>query len=588
MKLFKRDFVLGSSFCSRARSRFDLVTFAFAGLAPIVIGIPVLMLSGNAREFVNPMSLLWNLVIFSFVLCSVFSLIIITLPRSIGMALSYLVGSYGLSVVVFDAVVPLTIGPIVKGNEAHEALASAYAPGMIQVATIVLIWLVCSRLSVKLRRNFGLLFATISVLGSAPAFFGIVGERHHGVSTQETTHNVTGAPDFNVYHIVFDSYIGPWFDWTAEELKIDRSSFSDFVRYPNAKSNNPATIPSFSSFMTGTVYSSDQSIRDWYARANDDSIVDDMHKLGFKSTLYTIFSLPGLKKVQTKIFESQLTLALMCDYWLLRIVPVGVRHLVFDKAGGGPLSSMRALRLRELAPKGDVRNINSYLVFQRFLAEEQNRPATGQYVFIYLFFPHDPHQLDRSGKFSLSSSEAEQHLLATNTMVKIIDELKRLERFDRSLIIVQSDHGEGSGAATLYPGRKDAKRITVDPILSEAIGKTDVTHSSGSKIMSLFSPLLMVKPCLGIRRNMPLKDNSSYVQLLDLRLFFRKAVGEKLCDFEMPVPDRIHLYTGLASQIDANGRSVNVGETLPRGNVSRYAVSQKGELSIESPIKFHY
>ena len=87
-------------------------------------------------------------------------------------------------------------------------------------------------------------------------------------------------------------------------------------------------------------------------------------------------------------------------------------------------------------------------------------PVIGERRFLHVILPHSPFVWDSYCQFAPKSSPAEQYLCAAKLMGEIVAELKRLGRYDNSLIIFQSDHGHDR--ATQSHGTPTIETIPAD------------------------------------------------------------------------------------------------------------------------------
>jgi len=114
-----------------------------------------------------------------------------------------------------------------------------------------------------------------------------------------------------------------------------------------------------------------------------------------------------------------------------------------------------------------------------------------QYLFIHVILPHIPYVLKSDCSYSTSSnmksSPLEQSECATKMMTGFIDSLKKVGRFNNSLIIIQSDHGakfrvEGNKLIEIGSEMKCNKCIYPDRI-----------HCKTRKEQARYRALLLIK-----------------------------------------------------------------------------------------------
>jgi len=85
------------------------------------------------------------------------------------------------------------------------------------------------------------------------------------------------TPDFNIYHLVFDSYYSPWLEWALAELKKSPQDLAGFIHYRRNVSNYWLTVLSYPSFMSGTMLREGEDYQKWWQGTNRNSIIEDLH-----------------------------------------------------------------------------------------------------------------------------------------------------------------------------------------------------------------------------------------------------------------------------------------------------------------------
>jgi hypothetical protein len=396
------------------------------------------------------------------------------------------------------------------------------------------------------------------------------------------------VPDFNIYHIVFDGYYGPWLQWSLAELGRDTSELAGFTHYRRNVSNYWSTQVSYPSFMSGTMYSPDITVTEWYKNADEDSIIADLHEQGFSTSFYGFRLYYGIKQVEVAYRDDPgglevVGIGLAADYCLLRVAPVVLRHLVLDERGAGPIT--RRAGGSEENPGGDIRTLISYRQFQKFLADEWFRPAGGHYVHAHFYPPHEPNQLDRYGNYVGESSYEEQVLLATNMLLDMVATLKEQGKFEDSLIIVHSDHGSVAGAENHYVGDPMRDFMQMDEATAEAIREVSVRQMSGGTIEARYQAFLLIKPPGSCEDAEDLTVNDGLTQLLDLRQYIGRVIDEGDCAY--PEREQVDIQHGLHFQAPY-GERLTVGIDIMSGYINHYIIRPGGEWEICDNIPFEY
>ena len=572
---------------ARIRERLDLLALVAFGVVIFLVAMPQLLLTQNADDIREVSTYFRYFLLLSVPVLGLLAGAVFLLPRRVATLLASIVAASAFSVLLFDIVSPLRIGPIQEGN---ERIAAAWTPGVLQLlltaALIPIFYLAPSRLRGTLAGVFVAVFAFTSL---PMAFANQAGASHLAKAAPTEEKAAGGKP--NVYHLVFDAYTGPWLEWSLAQLGRSTNDLSGFIHYRRACSNNYATTPSYASFMSGTMFDPSLAVTDWYDRADKSTIVTDLHGKGFVSSGYAIKSRNGIGQIQNLYTDDPggrqaADFRLLADYWLLRVSPVALRHRVLGPTGAGPVTA--AFSDPGDTPSGDIRTLMSFRQFEKFIADEKDRPATGQYVHVYVNVPHGPYQLDRTGRYISQSSYEEQLHLATSMMLRFVERLKELGRFEQSVIIVHSDHGSAQAASGRLVGDSQRYFIQIDPKTSKAIAKVDVRGSTGDKLEARYAALLLVKPCGRGDDGQPFQTNEALVQLLDLRRFVSEMVQDGSCRATYPVSSEVNIHHGLVTQQRPDGTRMTVGRDLMAGRINHYLIRPGGKWEIKDDIPFKY
>lgn len=559
--------------------------FAF-GIAILLVAMPAFILAGNAVELPAPRLYFLAFVILALFFLAVGFFVVRFANSKVSRIVALATVAYAVSVYFSDILFPLSIAVLETGKEVAPAqpLGAIIQPVMF-LAMIGLFLLIPSRLGVSI--------AWLGAVVVAVAGGVLVINASAKVGKQEAVTVQRSAPvseDFNIYHMVFDGYHGPWLQYAMDELDLPEETFEDFTHYRNTKSSYWYTQVSFPSFMSGTVYDPELSVLEWYKQAEAKSFLNDVGAQGYFRTVYAQFKRHGFWAMDLFIEPSEETvvgsLPLVFDYWTLRVAPVALRPYVFA-AGGGVISN--AVRGISPEPTGDRRSYDAYLQFQQMIADEAKRPDRGQYVLLHTHIPHQPYQMDRNGNYAGESSYDEQVLLATGMMEALIARLKELDRYEQSLIIFQSDHGSAKGALDLYKGDPLRDFMQIDEATSREMAKVDVRGFEGKEIDARYSALLLIKSpteCFPEKTNAP-KVVDNLVRLTDLKKYVKTVLADpaNACDF--PESEYVDMHHGLRKQ-GTRGENVQVGREIMSGKINHYRVTRDSEWSILEDIPFQY
>ncbi len=560
------------------------LSIASIGIVVIFFTFPSLLIVQNWDDLGIPVAYFQASVVAGLLFTLVLWTLFILLPQKMGMWIAILIATYGLVLYGFDLAFPLTVGPIETGE---EKVVQALFPALLQFAVYLCLFFILLKLPLKLLKTVLISFSAVLLISSLLPFLpfhrksefdpNTAGKDSKPATVKNEYANAKKNSGTNIYHFIFDAYEGPWLEWSMRELKITDEEFENFIHYKGTKTNYPDTASSFTSFMSGTHYNPQISFRKWGENADADSLVTDLNRLDYTTTIYAPMPRNGFKNAQHIIIGKSIPAALVCDYWLLRIVPVILRTHVLKK-GSGPFS--RSKQLNKSHAIGDLRAFNSYNQLAQFLKDEPTRPMTGQYVMVYFQLPHGPYQMNRHGKFVGRSSYDEQLHLATNMTKQLIEQLKKMGRYDRSLIIIHSDHGISRDGPEIR-NNKLRNFVKMDEKTSITFEKIDVRNTSGRRLETKFSPLLMIKPDVNCVRKKggPLEVVAYPTQLLDLRKFIKGSAENPLNGCEYPKTDAIDIIHGLVTQ-EIDGKRLSVGRELLKGRINHYRYTEKEGLTV--------
>lgn len=234
----------------------------------------------------------------------------------------------------------------------------------------------------------------------------------------------------NVYLICLDMFVGKTFKIFIEKNSDLKNEFTNFVYFPNNRSNYTFTWPSLASVMSGSFHGQGQErMRDWYKRAlTEQGLLKD-----FSDNGYTVWQYAGMRhpSVTHQIDPSpniSKGLSLLTRLWIIRVSPLPIRKNIYE-----------SLFHKDQQLESWV--LEFYNLFNRLIDDENNRNAEGQMVYAHIYFPHFPPVVDECCHESHVSDMAKQHACAVKLLVKFIKRIKERGGFDRSTIIVFSDHG---------------------------------------------------------------------------------------------------------------------------------------------------
>ena len=526
---------------------------ALLGLSSIPLSIcflslPAILLGGNRSEI--PFA---GLFYFYFVIAALLILgLIAGLYLFLGEKKSHLMASSmaaaGVLVYLFDVWAPLEIGPMMTGEERAPLLWFA---GIMQTLLFILLARGIYKLNLQNIGSIGWAISAVFALFSLPNILPLDltrEENKESVTRQAPAQASKAAKNSaikgNVYHFIFDSYYGPWLQWSTKEGQLPKDAFRDFTHYKSSRSNYNLTEPSFNSFFRGAHVVGD------HPKPLEGTLMSDLKTAGFETHVWAALDKKIFKGVDHLEVAQSPPLLLIADYWVLRIVPVLARPwALFD--GKGLLSRIFTGRA------GDLRSFNSYQHFKKIMKNVIPTLAhEGHYYLFYFYPPHAPSQLDRDGNFVGKSSYSEQHILATRMIHQLMEKLRPTPSFDQSLVILQSDHGSPGGAKFL--GSRDPLKdtVTLDPKNALVLTADNPALSNGYRMDAAYASLLLIKPPKGCGPTSSDGEiiREEMVQLLDLRRYLKGVVSGESKDCRYPAADSVQIFLPVLAGKRKSGR----------------------------------
>lgn len=474
----------------------------------------------------------------------------------------------GLFLYVSDLVAPIQLGDLTGAQEPPDEPLRLTLYELAAAAGTV--WL-AFRLPVRERTRTGLFAAAlVVVLVATGAWQAAMQLRPEATATAPPPDPPGTGP--NVYHLVFDTYHGPLFLPSVSRMGVTRA-FDGFLLYPETRANYLHTNYSFPSFMTGTFYREGESLAEWRTTFRSEGLLATAYRAGHEISTYTRSPATGhrLASHATKPdVRARSQRFLLADLWLMRALPNFLQRELYGDGRG--LLTRTFLRPEEAGVGRDV--MGSLELMDRLIADEAARPSRGQYVFVHLMIPHAPFVLDQDCAYAPLLGKRTpwpQTLCATRLMVRFLDRLRELGRYDDAVIVIQSDHGQ------LDRGPSTA--------LSEAsfrVVSDNVADLPPPRLVGRTRALLMLKPpgsgghpLMVMRRHAQLADLPATLYQL-LGLDGATESGTSLLAADFPTDRRIPIFVE-RSHWRSKREPHRWGVNLFEADMDRFEIRQDGE-----------
>jgi len=380
----------------------------------------------------------------------------------------------------------------------------------------------------------------------------------------------------NIYHITFDSYSGASLLDSLETMKLTEE-FDGFTFFKNNRANYDYTMVSLPSYMTGSFYKENDSLKEWKGEHNSSGIVNNVYDAGYQVSMYTpygewVHEKASYVKVHQDVLMRYKSLSSFChfaDLWLLRVVPNYLQQEVY-REGKGVFT--RLFVEEDMLAGKNAEVFSSIELMRQLINDEAERPDHGQYVYAHLWIPHSPYVMNRDCVFSPDCGYNEQALCATRLMAELISKLKELGRYHESTVVFQADHGIRE-----KPCAETASDCTMSSEIEEEIEAINLRKYPAKAIDNITRALLLMKPPLQSGKPLVVSDRPTQLadipatlyDLLDLPV--RVKEGESVFSPDLPETREIHIFVGMHLQRDEKGKKHVFGQDLFEGEANHFS-----------------
>jgi len=319
--------------------------------------------------------------------------------------------------------------------------------------------------------------------------------------------------DTNVIHLILDGLQSDIFrDLLTAEPSYEKA-LDGFTFFEETLGSFPTTYMSIPAILTGRNYQNDMPMKDFVTQSlNGESIPNLLHDNGYevdfvpdgeiynKGRLTHYYQIPHPYVTNLETYTQEKA-ALMLDLTLFRVLPHFSKKLVYNNQSWLVQRVWAKEGRREKEEGIQYRQIGSGLFLKDLIAHmtaERSRPT---YKFVHLMTTHPPFVLNEKCEYIGSVVPNSKQTLKVqarcgiNGVLLFLERLKEIGIYDRSLIIIQADHGSGEGITF----RSDSLDRGVSQV-NERI--------AGSAL-----PLLLIKPPAA---HGPLKVTDALVSLSDI------------------------------------------------------------------------
>lgn len=478
----------------------------------------------------------------------------------------------GVYLALRDAFCPVQMGEM-RDTILLEPIRQPVRLVILDIAIFVVALICAFKLPVAIVKRPGVVIVCVLLLTEGATVWKQLSRESHftGENTATVPPPATLAGGGNIYHITFDAFSGLKFLDEVDDA-ASREAFDGFVFFQKNRSNYDYTTVSVGSFMTGNLYPGG-SLKQFVSVWHTGGLIGNLHAAGYEVWQYVngrswvnehashvTTTAQFRKKYHDDVFH-------FADLWSLRLAPQYLKRRFYQGTKG-----IVSRKLSRWVPtsKLDTLPLGSAEMMRQLIADEDKRPASGQYVYCHIYLPHFPYVLNRDCQYAPGVAYNDQSLCAVRLMTELIAKLKQQGKYDQALIIFQSDHGWHD------VGPKDPSVDSLPKELEESITRTNLLGLTARGITNLSHGLLVIKA--PSHSDAPLAVSDLPTQLADIPatvyqlkgLNVKTDVGRSVFEEDFPAEREIPFFVGF-DQMNAKGLLVRFGQSIFSGEMNHFA-----------------
>ncbi len=256
----------------------------------------------------------------------------------------------------------------------------------------------------------------------------------------------------NVILIVLDTFGSQVFQQIIDQDPSLTDPLKGFVSYPDTISNYPATKGSMPSMLTGSMLPEDKTYQQYIQHdAASFGLPKRMENNGYLSSFISM--LPTFIDIYPQRYRSEPQLnpkdiqkansAKLLDYATLRVLPAFLKHSFYDR-GQWFFSKQVSARLKVPTTLPE----KAFMMLENHINNSRVNGTQHRFKLLHFGLPHPEFIYDENcEKNSLKSNESEQYYMYQQSactlkkLNQLLNQYKTLGIYDKSMIVVTSDHG---------------------------------------------------------------------------------------------------------------------------------------------------
>ncbi len=290
----------------------------------------------------------------------------------------------------------------------------------------------------------------------------------------DNTNEFTFSEEKNVIILVLDAFQSDMFQKITDEDEYYKDIFDGFVYYRDSLAGFPTTYASIPNILTGQYYDNSVPFSDFLEEAfiSSDSIPKVLTDEGFEVDCFMrsmYLDKRVMSNVKNRVGVKTSTMISIYDATFFRYAPDFLKRYIYND-GKWFLKNLVPQRLPIYSDADDTRtpvNIPQVTFDEKsltlkdvaFINDMLTYSITADEGYIFKFYSlngcHDPYLLNEELEYEeMNSADAYERQAKASLQITglFLDELKRLEVFDNSMIFVIADHGvRGDIQGNAYP-----------------------------------------------------------------------------------------------------------------------------------------
>ena len=397
------------------------------------------------------------------------------------------------------------------------------------------------RTHVTKRAGLILLFSgLITVLATAFSINSLDFEKDRTPGTISDLDKFTFSDQENILLFILDGFQSDLFwDLIDNEPEL-KDEFTGFTYYPNTTSVFAKTYPTIPLLLTGRTFTKQQPFREFLSQSYKNSLltslIDNSWDVGLypriKSTVKIDDSIMSNYVEQVGWEEKIDNYLLALDLSLFRAVPHFMKSVVYNDGsftvqktfGEHPSSSDKSPGKTGIVSLQKHHPHEGFNFLSNLQSSGNANSGKPTFRFYHLNMPHGPFLLDRDLNYGPrvdGVSEYREYAYASvKLMISYLKEMKRLDVYDNSSIIITADHGGGEYTDKKYISA-EKRYVSID---------ADGAQKASGK------PLLLIKQA---RDDSSFRLSSKPVSLLDIAPTIASIAGIGNREFEGIAVDEI-------------------------------------------------